>query len=88
MEVQLFAENHSICCGKRDENLFDFMVSSVASRILRLARLDARASVPPLTRPPTPGFLPLGSSSWKSVIEIGCEKLFRMWVAPEAKTCQ
>ena len=35
-------------------------------RILRVARLDVRASVPPLTRPPPPGVLPLGSSSRES----------------------
>ena len=43
-----------------DENPLDCVAASVASRILRVARLDARASVPPLTRPPRPGSLPLG----------------------------
>ena len=36
------------------------MAASVASRILRVGRLDAPASVPPLTRPPSQGSLPLG----------------------------
>jgi hypothetical protein len=41
--------------GQHEENPLNCMAASVASRILRLARLNARASVPPLTRPPPPG---------------------------------
>lgn len=47
-------------CRQCDENLFDCVAAAVASRILRVARLGARASVPPLTRPLPPGSLLLG----------------------------
>lgn len=88
-----YRQRQSDCLGiipqcQRDKNLFDFTASSVASRILRVARLNARAAVPPVTRPPPPGFLLLGSSSWKSVAEFRWRRHFSKWVAPEAKTCQ
>jgi hypothetical protein len=38
----------------------DGMAAAVAFKDLRVARLDARASVPPVTRPPPPGPLLLG----------------------------
>lgn len=44
----------SLWC-QRDETALDFVASAFASRILRVARLNARASVPPCTRPPPPG---------------------------------
>ena len=53
--------------GQREENPLNCMASSVASRILRLARLNARASVPPLTRPPPPGSCAFRFSSPESV---------------------
>ncbi len=51
------------------------MARSVASRILRLGRLDAPASVPPLTRPPPPWSLPLG-------FHRGKVSLFQLWEVP------
>ena len=40
---------------QRDETRLYCMAAAVASRMLRVARLYARASVPPCTRPPPPG---------------------------------
>jgi len=52
--------SHSARRQLSDENLRGWYGGGGRVKDLRVARLDARASVPALTRPPPPGFLLLG----------------------------
>jgi len=65
---------------------FDYVAASAASRMLRFALLNARASVAPLTRPPPPGLLPLGFHRGKPVCSndhlVGIPQLYAL-ISPQ-----